>query len=100
MLSVSTDNTLWLWDVASGETVHVFEGHTAEVNGCAFSPDGRHTLNALDVCTLRLWNVDSGREFARWTTDATLLGCALGPDGETVIAGDNIGRLHFLSIIT
>ena len=39
-LSASTDNTLRLWDVARGQTVHVLDGHSFVVTACAFSPNG------------------------------------------------------------
>lgn len=96
---LSAGRDLLLWDVNSGAVVRSFEGHTDEVNGCVFSPDGRHVLSVSDDCTLRLWSVASGHELARWTTDTPLLCCAIGPNNETVIAGDNMGGLHFLSIV-
>ena len=97
-LSASADNTLRLWDVASGATLRSFTGHNDRVLGCAFSPDGRLALSASYDNTLRLWDVASGEEVARWLTDAALFCCAFSPDGRTVMAGDTIGGVHFLSV--
>jgi WD40 repeat protein/tetratricopeptide (TPR) repeat protein len=96
---LSAGRDLLLWDVANGSVVRSFKGHTDEINSCTFSSDGRYVLSASDDGTLRLWNVTRGRELARWTTDTPLLCCAIRPDNETVIAGDNMGGLHFLSIV-
>jgi hypothetical protein len=85
--------------VASGETLHTFEGHTDEVSGCAFSPDGRLALSASMDGTMRLWEVFSGHEITQWHTDVELDCCAYGPDRRQVLAGDGIGGVHFLELI-
>lgn len=61
LVSGSWDNTLRLWDVATGRTLRAFEGHAGGVLGVAFSPDGRQLLSASADRTLRLWDAASGR---------------------------------------
>ena len=60
-LSGSRDNTLRLWEVASGQELRCFEGHTAWVSSVCFSPDGRYALSGSYDKTLRLWEVASGK---------------------------------------
>ncbi|HTV30604.1 MAG TPA: AAA family ATPase [Xanthobacteraceae bacterium] len=43
-----------------------FEGHTHGVTCVAFSPDGRHIVSGSADKTLRLWEVGTGREIARF----------------------------------
>merc|ERR1712193_343188 len=45
-LSGSWDATLRLWDLASGNTVRRFVGHTKDVLSVSFSPDNRRILSA------------------------------------------------------
>ena len=66
-----SDNTLRLWEVASGRELRRFEGHTDEVLACAFSPDGALALSASRDRTLRLWEVASGRELRRFEGHTT-----------------------------
>ena len=46
LVSASTDDTLKLWDAASGAELATLRGHTESVLGCAFSPDGTRILSA------------------------------------------------------
>jgi WD40 repeat protein len=41
VVSGGTDNTLRLWERATGQLVRTFEGHTDNVTAVAFSPDGQ-----------------------------------------------------------
>jgi len=57
MLSCSWDQTVRLWDVETGEVLHSFTGHEAEVQSAVFSPDRRHALSGSRDKTLRLWRL-------------------------------------------
>jgi WD40 repeat protein len=56
-LSGSYDETLKLWDVASGRELRTFSGHTGGVYSVAFSPDGARTLSGSGDSTLKLWDL-------------------------------------------
>ena len=42
VVSGSEDNTLRVWDLATGETETTLQGHTSSVSAVAVTPDGRH----------------------------------------------------------
>ncbi len=58
----SKDNTVRLWDVASGRKLRLLQGHTSYVYSVAFSPDGRTVASGSSDQTVRLWDVASGSE--------------------------------------
>ena len=48
-----------LWDVATGENIHTFWGHTTDVQSLAFSPDGMFLASGGFDGTILLWDVES-----------------------------------------
>ena len=62
LLSGGEDQTLKLWEVASGKEVRTFTGNRGAVTSVAFSPEGNLAVSGSDDSTLRLWEVASGRE--------------------------------------
>ncbi len=56
-----------LWDVASGQPLRSFSGHSSYVTSVAFSPDGKTTISGSDDNTLKLWRIDTLDQLVQWT---------------------------------
>jgi len=54
-VSASGDNTLKVWNVATGECEATVEGPSDSVNCVAISPDGWRVINMSDDGTLKLF---------------------------------------------
>jgi WD40 repeat protein len=62
--SVTSDQTVSVWDVATGERIEQLHGHAAEVRTIEFSPDDA-TLRTTDVSgTVLTWDLRGDRRFA------------------------------------
>ena len=88
LASGSSDNTINLWDVASGHSVRQFIGHKGQVFGVAFSPNGAMLASASGDRTVKLWDVAGGRDpvtFAGHTDK--VYSVAYSPDGRTLASG-------------
>jgi len=99
MVTGSGDGSMVLWDVATGENLQRFEGHSGQVRSVFFILDDRNLLTSSADTTLRVWGVASGLEVRRleghreWTNQAVP-----SPDGQYAISGawDETLRLWYL----
>lgn len=82
--------TFSLYDLASGDLLRTFEGHSDGVAMLSFSPDGALALSSGYDNTLRLWDVASGEELRQFApADGRLtqnIDGFFSPDGSQVIA--------------
>ena len=58
--SASHDNTIGLWNSATGTARKTLKGHSKCVRAVAFSPDGKLVASASDDKTVRLWDSATG----------------------------------------
>jgi WD40 repeat protein len=113
VVSCSEDHTVRLWDTATGQLVRTFPGHRTGVLGLALSPDGSQMLtgsgsrmqNSLGAFSagfdysVRLWDVTSGQELARFDGAADLVrAVAFAPDGRSALAAGNDRLLRLLQL--
>jgi WD40 repeat protein len=93
--SASKDHTLKVWDLETGTALRTLEGHSAEVNGVAVTADGKRVVSVSRDSTLKVWDLETGLPLATFHCDAIPRCCAFA-GGQTIVAGDEGGRLHFL----
>ena len=98
-ISASSDETLRLWDLSTGQTIRTLEGHTNSVTAVAVTPDGRRAVSGSYDRTLWLWDLESGEKIATFTGDGEIEGCAVTSDGRKIVAGERSGRVHFVRLV-
>ena len=65
LASASLDETIRLWNPATGEELQKLEGHTNWVTAVAFSHNGQLLASASWDKTVRLWNPATGEELQK-----------------------------------
>jgi WD40 repeat protein/tetratricopeptide (TPR) repeat protein len=94
------DKTLAVWDIETGKALRVLQGHNDGIYGVAFSPDGRHALSGGFKGSLRLWDVEEGREVrALCEEEGRAIGAlAYSPDGRRAATGSSSGVLRMWDV--
>ncbi len=95
------DFQLHLWSQA-GKPIRSFKGHTGVVFGVAFSADGKQALSGGMDGTLRLWDVETGRQLRpAIEIPETRIHCvAFSPDGTRALTGDNRNLVRLWDLAT
>ena len=94
LLSGSWDNTLKVWDAATGEALLTLTGHTSVVNTCTWSPDGQRLLSGSFDNTLKLWDAATGEALLTLTGHTSCVNaCAWSPDGKRLLSGSSDNTL-------
>jgi WD40 repeat protein len=96
----SFDNTIRLWDPASGTCERVFEEPQNWVRVLAVLGNGRLASGSADNNIIRLWypNQPDGAPQVLFVADAAITALVAHPIRPLLIAGDASGSLHWMQM--
>ncbi|MEI6179230.1 MAG: WD40 repeat domain-containing protein [Chloroflexales bacterium] len=100
VVSASDDQTLKVWNLATGELLRTLRGHTGWVRAVALTPNGRWIISGAFDRTLKVWDLASGTLLRTLTGHTHKIGTlALTRDGRYVLSGsfDHTLRMWQLS---
>ena len=87
LASGSNDDTIRLWDAASGQLKAILKGHMDWISSMSFSPDGATLASGSNDGTVQLWDADSGqiKDTLEWYR-TWISSMSYSPDGTTLAA--------------
>jgi WD40 repeat protein len=97
-ISGSDDNTLKVWNLTTGKEQFTLNGHSRSVKAVAVTADGKRAISGSDDQTIKVWDLTTGNVIASFTGESSIASCAIAPDGVTIVAGDESGRVYFLRL--
>ncbi|KAG0657835.1 hypothetical protein C6P46_006197 [Rhodotorula mucilaginosa] len=106
LLAGGADGTVWVWNLPSGQTMHVLSGHVAPVTCGRFTPDGKKIVTASEDSMLILWDPRTGEAIHKLTGQDTRfrleggINClAVNPTSTVAIVGGAEGGLRAVNLV-
>merc|ERR1740130_1433552 len=88
VVSGSDDETVRVWEAATGKEVQKLEGHSSDVTSVAFSPDSKLVVSGSDDKTVRVWEAATGKEVQKLKGHSeSVTSVAFSPDSKLVVSG-------------
>ena len=97
---VDDEKTISLWDVHTGKRKKTLKGHTNHLSCLVFCPDGKTLASASYTGTIRLWDVDSGKNKTLKGHNDWVSSLAFSPDGNTLTSGSDDTTIRFWDVDT
>jgi WD40 repeat protein/serine/threonine protein kinase len=83
LASAGEDQSVRVWDAATGRELLRLSGHRSLVRSVAFSPDGKRLASASQDHTVKIWDALTGQETVTLTGHANQVwGVAFSPNGK------------------
>jgi len=90
IISCSDDDTIKVWDAATGAELMTLRGHGDCVGSIAFSPDGKRIVSGSDDKTIKIWDAATGVELMTLRGHKELIETvAFSPDGRRIVSASD-----------
>ncbi len=108
LASGSTDKTIKLWSLETGDLLHTFggrslrhRGHSDRISTLAFSPDSLELISGSDDCTLKQWDISTRRLIRTLSGHSWLVSSiSISQNGQVFASGGGDGQINLWNLET
>ncbi|MEW6494128.1 MAG: tetratricopeptide repeat protein, partial [Cyanobacteriota bacterium] len=101
LASGSNDNTIKIWNLATGKLISTLTRHELSVNSVSFSPDGKTLASGSNDNTIKIWNLATGNPITTLTRhELSVRSVSFSPDGKTLASGSNDNTIKVRNLAT
>jgi len=98
VISASHDGTLKMWHLRSKTEQFMIKAHNDIVWAVAVIPDKQLAVSVSKDYTLKVWNMINQKLIATFSAESPLKCCAVDASALTIVAGEELGQVHFLRL--
>jgi WD40 repeat protein len=102
LASGGQDETIMLWDAATGKEIRTLTGHSSHVKSVVFSPNGKLLASLTEWGkAITLWDVSTGEETRTLEGHQDkVISVAFSPDGNSLASGSLDSTIKFWDVAT
>jgi len=92
---VTTNNSIQVWDVSTGQTLLTYKGSSGQAYALAWSPDGKRIASGGDDSIVRVWDASTGQTFLQYRgQNDVIFKVAWSPDGTMIASASADGTVQ------
>eukprot|EP01041_Mallomonas_annulata_P005529 gene5529-11138_t len=90
---IGQDRIIRIYDMNNKKLIRRFDGHSREITGLAFTPDGRRLLSSSLDATVRVWDMPTGRclSWMKFDRPVMSVGISLSGDQMSLVLAEKEG---------
>lgn len=98
LLFSASGNTITAWSLSDGKRMYSLSGHTGKINMIDAVLGLPLLISVSDDHSLKVWNIKERLLVASFYGDSKMLSCSSSSQAKYIIAGEESGRVHFLTL--
>src|SRR2546421_5628576 len=90
LASAGSDQTVQVWEIATGDHLFTCRGHVDSVSAVAWSPEGKRLASASNDQTVQVWDANDGHNILTYTGHSDWVNAlAWSPDGTRIASASD-----------